>query len=178
MLIACGGVFTGGGMKRRNLLAAFVVALACSQMAGYLTGSKTVSACGAGSCLAPMPEVFSEVESRSGPDFEPYARTFTLRGTTGTAGGEARFERVITPELMARIAGPHARRAGYATAFAFAPALPEARWQGAWCHGFGEDGPLRVAFELPEGARALVMTAEAAADEGDEPWVLSASCTQ
>ncbi len=167
--------YNGGDMKRRNVLAAFVVALACSQMLGYLTGARTVSACGAASCFAPMPEVFSEVEARSGDDFEPYTHTFTLRGTGGNG---AEFERTITPALLARIPGPHARRAAYMNALEFAPALPEARWQAAWCLGFGEAGPLRTAFELPEGARALALTVEMPGDERDEPWVLSASCTQ
>ena len=163
-------------MKRRNLLAAFVVALACSQMVGYLTGAKTVGACGAGSCFAPMPEVFSQLEGGPGrDDFEPYARTFTLRGTDGD--GTA-FERTLTPELLARIPGPHARRAAYANAFSLAPRLSEATWQSAWCHGFGAAGPLRAAFELPDGAHALTMTAESFTDKRDEPWVLSASCTQ
>ena len=64
-------------MKRRNLLAGFVVALGCSQMVGYLTGAKTVSACGAGTCFAPMAEVFSRVETAAqGETFEPFRRGF------------------------------------------------------------------------------------------------------
>jgi hypothetical protein len=163
-------------MKRRNLLAVLVVALACSQMAGYLTGAKTVGACGARSCIAPMAEVFSEVEARDGSwGFEPFASTFILRGVGGDG---AAFEQAVTPELLARIEGPQARRAAYATAFTFAPRLAETTWQEAWCHGLGEHGPLRAAFGLPKGARALAMTVASRTDGQDESWVLSPSCTR
>ncbi|MBC8009005.1 MAG: hypothetical protein H7067_02785 [Burkholderiales bacterium] len=171
-------------MKRRNLLAGFVVALGCSQMIGYLTGAKTVSACGAGTCFAPMAEVFSALETATpGERFEPFAAEFSVRGTDG-AGAE--FERRVTPESLARIEGPHARRANYANAFVARVSGEVDEAEAAWCLGFGADGPLRDALELPGGAHTLVMqvatgagvSANAHADARGKTWTLALDCTR
>lgn len=187
-------------MKRRNVLAGFVVALGCSQMIGYLTGAKTVSACGAGSCFAPMAEVFSSVETGTPRErFEPFAAEYSVRGADEVG---AIFEQRITPELLARIEGPHARRANYLNAFVVlardgaddaegADADAEAELttvEAARCFGLGPAGPLRAALELPAGAHALVMQVAAGgdgradgdglADEGGKTWTLALDCTR
>lgn len=170
-------------MKRRNLLALFVTALGCAQMVGYLTGAKTVGACGAVSCVAPMAEVFSELRTPGGL-VEPFALEFTLRGVD-RAGGS--FERVVTPELLAGVEGPRARRAVYGAAFATGSNMSvdgaggrraTSAWENAWCFGFGAHGPLKAAFDLPEGAHALAMTVETRTKGRDEAWVLSPACTR
>lgn len=173
-------------MKRRNLLAGFVVALGCSQMIGFLTGAKTVSACGAGTCFAPMAEVFSRVETGApGETFEPFAAEYSVLGTD-EAG--AAFERRLTPESLARLEGPHARRANYANAFV-AVARGDADLaaaEAAWCFGVGPDGPLREAFDLPAGAHALVLRVTAGGDgstgervgERGKTWTLALDCTR
>ena len=172
-------------MKRRNLLAGCLVALGCSQMIGFLTGAKTVSACGAGTCFAPMAEVFSRVETDAPTEhFEPFAAEFFGNGLDGK--GQA-FERRITPESFARIEGPHARRANYLNAFVgVARGNPageaNAVTDAAWCFGFGPDGPLREAFELPAGAHALGMKVVAQVDGPgglrEETWSLAPECTR
>lgn len=174
-------------MKRRNVLAGFVVALGCSQMIGYLTGAKTVSACGAGTCFAPMAEVFSSVETDTpGERFEPFAAEYSVRGREGEGETGAVFERRVTPELLERIEGPHARRANYANAFVGVAlargGADRAEVEAAGCFGLGQEGPLRAALELPVGARALVM--QVAADghglEGErgKTWTHALDCTR
>ncbi len=172
-------------LKRRNLLAVFVVALACSQMIGYLTGAKTVSLCGAGLCLAPRAEVFSELDKEGGMGTEGGAfglgvvETFTLefrlhgRGADGVA-----YHRVLTPEMLAGVEGPHARRAVYAAAFANGDVRAGAAWERAWCFGFGPDGPLREAFTLPPDVRDLQMFVTSRTQGRDDAWPLFPDCTR
>jgi hypothetical protein len=172
--------------KRSNFLAGIVVALGCSQMIGFLTGAKTVSACGAGTCFAPMAEVFSRVETGApGETFEPFAAEYSVLGTD--AAGAA-FERRLTPESLARVEGPHARRANYANgivAVARGDADPAAA-EAAWCFGLGPDGPLREALDLPAGARALVLRVTAdvegassgVAEQRGKTWTLALDCTR
>lgn len=175
----------GMRMKRRNLLAGCLVALGCSQMIGYLTGAKTVSACGAGTCFAPMAEVFSSVESdKPGERFEPFVARYFVSGLD--AKGQA-FEQRITPGLFAGIEGPHARRANYLNAFvgvARGNLAGEANTatEAVWCFGFGPNGPLREAFGLPEGAQALGLKVVAQVDGPGEArekiWLLAPDCTR
>ncbi len=177
------------GISRRNLLAVIVTALGCSQMLGYFTGARTVSACGAGACFAPMAEVFSEVEARPARSstsdatadeaparVEPFAVDVTLSGID--AAGVA-FERRLTPELLARVEGPHARRAFYAGALvADLRGQHAAEVERAWCVGFAEGGPLRAAFELPQGAGALTLATVSRTSAAPLSWEYAPACTR
>jgi hypothetical protein len=158
------------GMIRRNLLAVALLVFGCLQMAGFVVDSRTLRGIGAASAAAPFPKAFSDVEG-----YETFAADFTLRGRDAA---ERPFELKITPELYARLDGPYNRRNVYGAALSYAPRLPRPLWEAVWCHGLGEDGPLRREFGLPAGAHALEMFIQTRTEGRDDSWLLSPSCTR
>ena len=155
---------------RANVLALLLTGLGCSQMAGYLVGSRPLRGLGAATCAAPFPKVFSDVDG-----LETFASTFTLAGMDGAG---APFEIELTPELYGRLEGSYNRRNVYGAALSYAPRLPEPLWQAVFCYAFENDGPLRRELGLPDGARALTMTIRTQTRGRDDVWVLQPDCTR
>lgn len=155
---------------RANLAALLITSLGCTQMAGYLFGSRALRGLGAATCAAPMPKVFSDVDG-----LETFASQFTLRGLDGTGRP---FELKITPEVYAKLAGCYNRRNVYGAALSYAPRMPEPLWSAVFCYGLGPDGPLRREFGLPDGAHHLSVEIRTKTNGRSNQWILAPSCTE
>ncbi|HTO05168.1 MAG TPA: hypothetical protein VL069_15770 [Opitutus sp.] len=157
-------------LKSANIVAALITAAGCTQMIGYLAGSRELRGIGLATVAAPLPKVFSDVEG-----LETFASDFTLRGID--SAGEP-FALAITPELYARLEGCYNRRNVYGAALSYAPRMPEALWTAVFCYGLKPGGPLRHEFGLPEGARGLSVEIRTKTRGRNESWVLSPACAQ
>lgn len=153
-----------------NLAALLVTALGCTQMIGYLAGSRTLRGIGLASVAAPLPKVFSDVDG-----LETFASEFTLLGVDGA--GEP-FALPITPELYARLEGCYNRRNVYGAALSYAPRMPEALWSAVFCYGLRPGGPLHREFGLPDGARELRVEIRTKTRGRTDTWTLLPDCAQ
>ncbi len=151
-----------------NLVAVFITALGCTQMIGYVTGSRTLRGIGLASTAAPLPKVFSDVEG-----LETFASDFSLLGVDGT--GEP-FALPITPELYARLEGCYNRRNVYGAALSYAPRMPEPLWSAVFCYGLRPGGPLHHEFGLPAGARELRVEIRTKTRGRTDVWTLQPEC--
>jgi hypothetical protein len=157
-------------MVVRNLAAIVIIALACTQMAGYLTNRPKLRALGAASCAAPFPKVFCDVAH-----YEPFATELSLTGRD--ANGQA-FARAISPGFISQLAGPHDRRSVYGTMLSLAPCLPRPLWESAWHYGFSEAGPLRAALDLPSTPTPPALRIKALTRGRDQSWIFSPTSTE
>jgi hypothetical protein len=153
---------------RANLAALFIAILSCSQMAGYLFGSRTLRGVGAASCMAPFPKVFSDVDG-----LEPFASEFVVHGTD-------RLDRPvairITPEVYSRLKGCYNRRNVYGAALSYAPRLPEPLWSAVFCYGLRPGGPLRFELGLPSDLRGISVEIRTKTNGRHDVWTLRAPC--
>ena len=156
--------------KSANLAALALIVFGCTQMVGYLAGSRTLRGLGAASAAAPFPKVFSDVDG-----LETFASDFTLHWRD-VAGGAHTLP--ITPELYARLEGSYNRRNVYGAALSYAPRLPEPLWQAVFCHAFGPQGPLRRDFGLPADAHDFVVEIRTKTKGRNDRWMLKPVCKE
>lgn len=156
--------------KSANIVAAIITVIGCTQMAGYLAGSRELRAVGLATVAAPLPKVFSEVDG-----LETFASEFTLRGID--AAGHP-FTLAITPELYARLEGCYNRRNVYGAALSYAPRIPEALWTAVFCYGLKPGGPLRRELGLPDDARNVTVEIRTKTRGRTGTWILNPECAQ
>ena len=157
-------------IKSANIVAAIITVIGCTQMAGYLTGSRELGAIGLATVAAPLPKVFSDVEG-----LETFASEFTLHGID-SAGNP--FTLPITPERYAGLEGCYNRRNVYVAALSYAPRMPEALWAAVFCYGLKPGGPLRRELGLPHGARKLSVEIRTKTRGRTGTWMLNPECAQ
>jgi hypothetical protein len=155
---------------RTNVLALIVTAIGCTQMIGYVIGSRELRGIGAATCAAPFPKVFSDVDG-----LETFASTFEL-SWRDPAGNEV--SRPLTPELYGLLGGPYNRRNVYGAALSYAPRMPEPLWTAVFCYAFKPDGLLRREFGVPMEASDLAVTIRTRTRGRHDVWKLSPTCTQ
>jgi hypothetical protein len=155
---------------RANVLALLVTALGCTQMVGYMAGSRELRGIGAASAAAPFPKVFSDVDG-----LETFASTFELTWTE-TSGRAVSLP--LTPELYQRLGGSYNRRNVYGAALSYAPRMPEPLWSAVFCHAFKPDGLLRREFGVPADARDLAVVIRTKTKGRSDTWKLSPACAQ
>lgn len=100
-----------------NAVAACILLLGLTRMAGYAWDCRWLQGLGAASGIAPFTKVFSSVDG-----YEAFTALCALRATD-SAG--IRQEIHLTPARYASICGPYLRRNIYGAMLVFAPRLPE-----------------------------------------------------
>lgn len=138
-------------------------------MLGDAAGARWLKGIGAASVAAPLPKVFSDVAG-----LETFASDFVLE--VETRRGVVRRE--ITPALYARFGGPYNRRNVYGAALAYAPRMPPALWQQAFCFGLAPTGPLRRELGVPRDAIAVRVHIATRTRGRDDRWTLEPSCAR
>ena len=149
-------------LTRRNVAATVILTIGLLQMAGEVSGSRTLKGVGAATVAAPFPKVFCDVAG-----LEAFASTFTLSGETREG---IVFEQRITPEVYARLSGPYNRRNAYGAALSFAPRLPTAMWRSVAQHGLREGGALRRELGLPDDIARVRIRIETQTRGRDDVW--------
>lgn len=153
-----------------NILALLITLLGCSQMVGYVLGSRGLRGIGAATCAAPFPKVFSDVDG-----LETFASDFFLEGVDG----EGRpFRMQITPEVYAGLEGCYNRRNVYGAALSYAPRMPPALWKAVYCYGLKKGGPLRHELGLPDRASHISVTIRTKTRNRSGVWKLESPCTE
>lgn len=129
-------------LKFRNITAVTILALGCTQMAGYLLDSRPLRGIGLATGFAPFPKVFCESNG-----YEPFAATFTLLGEN--PDGET-ISIPINAERYNLLDGPYLRRNVHGAALAYSPRLPEDLRQHLFERILTPDSPLSTELDLPE----------------------------
>jgi len=158
------------GIHRANVVALCLLAVGSLQMLGYMTGSARLGSVAAATAIAPLPNVYGDVNG-----LEPFASEFTV-GYWAPNGTEHTL--VITPEIYAQVGGPHARRSVYSAALSYAPRLPETLWTPVFCYGLAKDGPLRREIGLRPDLRDLAVTIRTRTRGRHDTWTFAPSCTR
>ncbi len=106
-------------MKARttNLLAGIIIAVACTQMFGYLVQSRNITLFGKSLMFTPLPTPFSAVR---GYESLTSARTYTLHFTDGRTE-----DMQLDDTLNELLPGPHRRKIPYIQVLRLAPRLPQ-----------------------------------------------------
>jgi hypothetical protein len=154
-------------MKRpwRDLAAACLLVLGCSQMVGDLCGCRALKGLGAASAFAPCPKVFCDVNGLEG-----FASDFTLELKTQT--GAVRTI-AITPEIYSRLKGPYNRRNAYGAVLSFAPKLPPSLWRPVYNYGWRRNGPLRRELGVPDDVESVALLVGTRTRGRHDAWKLS-----
>lgn len=154
-------------IRALNGWAIFMLLAGCAQMAGGLAELVPLRAIGAAWGFSPYPKVFSDVRG-----LETFASEFVLEWNS-----EGRsFSRLITPEMYSELKGPYARRNVYGAALSYAPRLPDAQWQAAFCYGLRPLGPLFSEFNIPAGASQVTVRIRTKTRGRSDEWVLQPEC--
>jgi hypothetical protein len=149
-------------MNWRNTIAAALLLMGLTQMAGDLTRNRILKGIGAATALAPSPMVFCDING-----FEPFASSFTI------AVEDPKITLVpITPELYNRLKGPYNRRNVYGAAIAGAPLLPEPMRQAVLAYAFAPQGPLGRELGLTEHSH-VTLTIHGNTRGRDNVWVFT-----
>ena len=132
--------------RTRAILAAVLLGVGLTQMAGDLTGVAPLKGIGAATAASPAPKVFSAVNG-----LETFSTRFSLEWED--AGG-GRHTLQLTPELYARLRGPYKRRNVYGAVLAYGPVLPPALRDPVMRYAVTGEAPLLRELGIdPAGAR-------------------------
>lgn len=100
-------------IMKQTFLTFLIGGVACLQMVGHFTDSRTLRGLGLATGIAPYPKVFCVAKG-----YEPFAAQFTITDSNDT-------EIPLTAERYSQLQGPYQRRNVYGAALAYAPRLPD-----------------------------------------------------
>lgn len=151
-----------------NIIAAFLMVLGLTRMAGYWMDNRLLQGIGAASGIAPFTKVFSATEG-----YEAFTASFVIRGNN--AAGES-GEIHLTPQVYAQLNGPYMRRNVYGAALVFAPRLPERLREQLHSQALRPESPLRKELHVPAEWTSATLIIRPREGSGLSPWTYQIPC--
>lgn len=145
-----------------NLIAAFLLLLGLTRMAGYFLDNRVLQGIGAASGIAPYTKVFC-----SAGGYEAFTARFWLRGEKADASTQ---DIVFTPQLYARLHGPYMRRNVYGAALVFSPRLPAPLRDAVHAQALHPGSLMWRELDLPEDWKHVTIQIE---DRAGSRWSFS-----
>ena len=155
---------------KSNLVAAVIVLIGLLQIFGYVSGNRRLSALGVLSGASPLPLVFNAVNG-----VEYWAAEYEIEAQTQSG---RTFKRTMTPELFAKMPGPHVVHMAYGIPFAIAPISPDPFWKIPLRYSFCRGGYMARTFEIPtqEEIRNVTIQMRSKTEGDPRTWNLQIQC--